>query len=360
MALVGGRADDGISAGASTGLASVRARTAIAVAAGRTVRFVRVRAGTGRRVAGAHNMALIERRAHDRVSAGASTILTGIGTRTSVAVAADGSVGGYWIGASTGRGAASARHVASIERGTGDRWTANAGTAQAGVPNRTTVAVAAGDPIVLGRIRACTRSWIAGAGSVALVQGCAGDRVRAYAASGHASVILRAPVAVVARSAIGLGRIRAQAGCRIADTGRMALVGWRAHDWRAGLAQPRGVARFCAVAGIAVTTARPCRACCMRANPNRASVNCARIAVIARFRILPGARRIAKLRTLSAALHTSFFVQAFPSSQEAPDGAKLQALWLELGLQTWHRFAGFTSPSAWREPSITQLPGLGA
>ena len=58
-------------------------------------------------------------------------------------------------------------------------------------------------------------------------------------------------------------------------------------------------------------------------------------------------------------VHTSFFVQAFPSSHDVPVGARLQALWLELGLQIWHWFAGFTSPSAWQAPSMTQLPGFG-
>jgi hypothetical protein len=59
------------------------------------------------------------------------------------------------------------------------------------------------------------------------------------------------------------------------------------------------------------------------------------------------------------AAHTSFFVQAFPSSHAVPDGTRLQEPWLELGLQTWHWFAGLLSPSAWQEPSITQLPGFG-
>jgi len=59
------------------------------------------------------------------------------------------------------------------------------------------------------------------------------------------------------------------------------------------------------------------------------------------------------------AVHTSFVVHAFASLHDAPSGFRLHAVWLVPGVHTWHWFAGFASPSAWQEPSITQLPGFG-
>ena len=123
-----------------------------------------------------------------------------------------------------GQGSTRARQVAGIEWRAGLGLARNTGTGLARVPEGAAVAVAARSPVRLGGIGACACAGIAGAGIVTLIQGRARHRVCAHAASGHAGVALRASVAVAARSAIGLGWVRAHAGCGVARSDSVALI----------------------------------------------------------------------------------------------------------------------------------------
>src|SRR5439155_26723993 len=85
VTLVARRADDGVAAGADTGSAGVGLSAGIAVAAGRPVRGLGVRAGSRRGVACARLMALVARRASDRVGARADTGPAGVDLGAGVA-----------------------------------------------------------------------------------------------------------------------------------------------------------------------------------------------------------------------------------------------------------------------------------
>jgi hypothetical protein len=169
-------------------------------------------------------VALVESCARHRVSARTSTVLTRIGTRARIPIVACRSIGHHGVAAKASRRAARARQVAGIEWRAGPGLTRNTGTGLACVPEGAAVAVAARSPVRLGRVGACACSGIADAGIVTLVRGRARHRVCAHAASGHAGVALRASVAVAARSAIGLGWVRAPAGYGITGSDSVALI----------------------------------------------------------------------------------------------------------------------------------------
>src|SRR5207247_1589625 len=101
VALIDGRADDGIRARARAGLAGVRLRAGVAVVAGRAVRpGGRVGALPSRGVAGPGVVALIDSRADDGIRACARPRLARVGLRAGVAVIARGAVGfGGGVGA---------------------------------------------------------------------------------------------------------------------------------------------------------------------------------------------------------------------------------------------------------------------
>src|SRR5207249_1831492 len=106
----------------------------------------------------------------------------------------------------------------------------DAGAGLAGVALGAGVAVGAGGPVGLGRVGAGARGRVAGAGLVALIEGGADDGVRAGAGAGRAGVGLGAGVAVVARGAVRGGRVRADAGYRVAEPDHVALILGRADD----------------------------------------------------------------------------------------------------------------------------------
>src|SRR5262249_57823824 len=102
-------------------------------------------------------------------------------------------------------------------------------------------AVVAVRAVGLRRVRADAGLRIAGAGAVTLVGGCALDGAP-DAGARLAAVRVRAGIAVIAAGAVGLRRVRARPGLRIAGAGAVALVGGRARDGR-----PDAVARLPAV-----------------------------------------------------------------------------------------------------------------
>src|SRR5205814_772362 len=88
VALIGGRADDGVGARARAALAGVGLGAGVAVAAGRAVGVGRVRACAASGITGAGDMTLIGGRANDGVAAGADPALAGVGLRAGIAVVA--------------------------------------------------------------------------------------------------------------------------------------------------------------------------------------------------------------------------------------------------------------------------------
>src|SRR5436309_11895555 len=106
------RAGDRVAARADTGAAGVGLGARIAVVAGRSVRRLWVRAHTRRWVAGSRHMALIARRADDRVGAGAETRAAGVGLSARIAVVAGRPVRLVRVGAGAGGGVAGPGDVA--------------------------------------------------------------------------------------------------------------------------------------------------------------------------------------------------------------------------------------------------------
>src|SRR5262249_14700865 len=115
------------------------------------------------------------------------------------------------------------------------------------------VAVVAAGPVHLGRVRADAGSRVARPRVVALVGGRALD-AGPDAGATLAAVALRAGVAVVAAGAVRLGRVRADAGCRIARPRVVTLVRCTA-DHRVGELTDAVYARV-GGAGVAVVAVR--------------------------------------------------------------------------------------------------------
>src|SRR5262249_49778840 len=105
-----------------------------------------------------------------------------------------------------------------------------AGSGHAGVVQAAARAVLAGRAVGRGRRAAGTARGVAAPGLVAGVEREADDRIAADAASRLACVATRALVAVAAGGPVGLGRIRARAGVRVAPPGVVTLIGGRAGD----------------------------------------------------------------------------------------------------------------------------------
>jgi hypothetical protein len=86
------RADDGRAPGANAALTGIAGRAGVVVVAGGPIHFIRIGAGSRRRIADADIVALIQRRAHDRIAADADPGLTSISLGAGVAVVTDGAV----------------------------------------------------------------------------------------------------------------------------------------------------------------------------------------------------------------------------------------------------------------------------
>src|SRR5262249_27804743 len=134
---------------------------------------------------------------------------------------------------------AGAIHVALVDGRAALGIATHANTAHASVGLAARVAVIAGHAIGLGRIGAKPRALIARPRIVALIGGGADHRIATRAHPGLATVGLRARIAVIARSAVGLRRIRARARRRIARARIVALVARRAGHGVASRADTR-------------------------------------------------------------------------------------------------------------------------
>src|SRR5207248_658893 len=107
---------------------------------------------------------------------------------------------------------------------------ARASSGLAGIGQRTGVAVVTRRAVRLSRVRAEARGRIAGACDVALIRGRTGDGVAARAGSRLTGIRLGTRVAIVTGRAVGLVRVGAEAGARIACTRDVALIRGRADD----------------------------------------------------------------------------------------------------------------------------------
>src|SRR5438876_360033 len=135
----------------------------------------RVAAGARRGIAGARRVALVGGRAPDGVRAHAGAGRTGVGLRARVAVRAGRAIDLRGIAAGARRGIAGARRVALVGGRAHDGVRAHAGAGRTGVGLRARVAVRAGCAIDLRGIAAGARRGVAGSGGVALRGGGAHD-----------------------------------------------------------------------------------------------------------------------------------------------------------------------------------------
>src|SRR5439155_6736936 len=125
-------------------LARIGCGAHVAVVARRAVGLGRVRARPGRRVAAPDLVALIRSRAADRVAPRAHPALAGVGLGAGVAVVAGGAVGSRRVRALARGWVARAGVVALVRRRAGDRVAPNAAPALAGLALLAGVAVVAG------------------------------------------------------------------------------------------------------------------------------------------------------------------------------------------------------------------------
>src|SRR5262249_5549595 len=249
VALIERGADDRARPRADARLAGVAFRAGATVVADRSVCLFRVRAGAARRIADTGDVALTEGGADDRIPR-TDTGLTGVGLGAGVAVVAGRAVGLVGVGADTARRVADARIVALIEGGADDRIRPRADARLAGVTLRARVAVVAGRGVGLGRGRAGAGGGLAGARVVALIEGGADDLIRHRADARLAGVTLRARVAVVAGRGVGLVRVRAGAGGRLTGARVVTLIEGGAGD-RIRARADAGLAGVALGAGVA-------------------------------------------------------------------------------------------------------------
>src|SRR5437773_1754017 len=214
--------------------------------------------------------------------AGADARIAGIAERIGVTVVAGGPVRRHRVRAGRAQRVADTRIVALVLGGADDRVDGRTRAALAGVALRAGVAVVARGAVELARVRAQPRGRVAGARIVALIRRRTGDGVAARARAGLAGVGLRAGVAVVARGAVGLGGVRAQPRGRVARARVVTLIRRRTGDGVAARARA-GLAGVGLRAGVAVVARGAVGLGGVRAQ-SRGRVGCARVVALIRRR----------------------------------------------------------------------------
>src|SRR5262249_52500686 len=155
---------------------AVGLRARVAVVAGRAARGDRVRAHARERVARTGAVTLVGGRADDRAGPRAEAVQTGVDLGARVVVIAAGAVGeGGGRARAEHRGARAGR-VALVARRANDRVAAGADARLARVRLRAQIVVVAARPVGDGGVRASAGGRVAGAGAVALVGRRADDR----------------------------------------------------------------------------------------------------------------------------------------------------------------------------------------
>src|SRR5207244_3083264 len=177
------RADHRACSDAAPVLAGVGLRAGVAVVAGSEERRVgRRRAHAGGGVAGAGVVALV-RRADHRVRADAAPVLAGVGLRAGVAVVAGRAVGLVRRRRAHAGGGVAGAGVVALVRRADHRVRPDAAPVLASVGLRAGVAVVAGRPVVLLRLRLAHAGRGEAVAGVVAVVGRADDRIRRHAAT---------------------------------------------------------------------------------------------------------------------------------------------------------------------------------
>src|SRR5207249_332261 len=146
--------------------------------------------------------------------------------------------------------------VALIEGCADDGVRAHADAGLAGVGLGAGVAVRAGRPVRLGRVRARAGRRLTSVGYVELIEGAAAEEFGARADARPARVGLGASITVVAGAAVRRGRVGAGAVGRVTNAGVVALIERAADDG----VRARAHARLAGVGlrtGVAVRAGRP-------------------------------------------------------------------------------------------------------
>src|SRR5262249_27457233 len=154
VALIEGRADDGVRPDAGAGLAGVRLGAGIARREERRVGLVGGGAEAAGRVADTGVVALVEGRADDEVRPDACAGLAGVRLGAGVAVRASGAVRLFGVGADAAGRVADTGVVALIEGRADDEVRPDAGAGLAGVRLGAGIAVRADGAVRLVRVRA--------------------------------------------------------------------------------------------------------------------------------------------------------------------------------------------------------------
>ncbi len=141
-----------------------------------------------------------------------------------------------------------------IERHTGHRHGANAGSALTNIDRAARIAIITRSAIGFGGAVAATHHGIAGASQMATIDGHAIRGRSAATNAAHAHVVLRAGIRVRARRAIGFGRVRAHTRGRITNARIMTCIRHRTNnrvcpDAHSGLTSVRLRARIAVIAG---------------------------------------------------------------------------------------------------------------
>src|SRR5439155_518617 len=145
--------------------------------------------------------------------------------------------------------------MALIGGGADHQVRTSAGPRLAGITLRASVAVVTGTAIGLGGVRADAIGRVAGASDMALIGGGTSHRVAPRAAASLTGITLRAGVAVIAGTAVSLGRVGALASGRIAGARVVALIGGGTSHRIAARAATR-LAGIGMRAGVAIVTGR--------------------------------------------------------------------------------------------------------
>ena len=226
-------------------------------------------------------MALVERRANYRVGARAGAVLAGIGAGAGVAVAACHAIRLQRAAARAVRGVALAHIVTLILWRASDPVAAGTGAGLAGIGARACVAIIAGRPVCLGRVRAHPGRRVTDAGRMALVAGCTHHGIAADAGAALAGIGQRAGISVVATSAIRLRGTTTGSSRWVADAHVVALITGAGATYRVGTHTHASLASVGLCAGVAVVTRCAVRQGGIAANPSRRIACPGRVALIA-------------------------------------------------------------------------------
>ncbi len=306
VALIRRRAYDRVCPDACTGLAGIRLRACAAVIACGTVRRIRIVALARHRIARAYDVALIQRRTNHRVRPGTHARLARIALRAVAGIAARGAVGNVRIAALARHRITHARRVALIQRRARHRGP-GACSGLAPVHLRAGIVVVTRGTVRKNRIGALTRRRRARTRGVARIERHAGDRVRACARTRQARIRLRTAIAIAARRPVRRIRIAALTRRRVARTRHVTSI-----ERGANHRSPRARSRLAAIrrrTRIAVVARRAVRRVRIAALARRGITRTRHVTRIER-RARDRVRSIARTRLATIRLRTRIVVVA--------------------------------------------------